>query len=213
MRLYPEKSKILAIAVLASLSAGQVRAAEMSVSAGFEEIIVTAQRREERLQDVPISVAVQSADQLENAVITNLRDITLLTPGLTVTGTGANIQPVIRGVQSQQTDPGNDPNVSVYLDGVYQANQISNNFELADVRQIEVLKGPQGTLFGRNATGGAIRVFTLGPEFETTGKLSLEYGRFNDITARVPDRSVVGRHAAGSIPCFTRIVTATTRSC
>jgi iron complex outermembrane receptor protein len=79
-----------------------------------------------------------------------------------VTGTGANIQPVIRGVQSQQTDPGNDPNVSVYLDGVYQANQISNNFELADVRQIEVLKGPQGTLFGRNATGGAIRVFTLG---------------------------------------------------
>lgn len=148
------------------------------------EVIVTAQRRAERLQDVPIAISVQSGEQLEKAGVTNLRDITTVIPGLSLTGTGTNLQPVMRGVGSQQTDPGNDPNVALYLDGVYQASQIANSFDLPDVQQIEVLKGPQGTLFGRNATGGAIRIFTLEPDFTATGRIRLDYGRFDNVVAK-----------------------------
>ncbi|MBK7249429.1 MAG: TonB-dependent receptor [Gammaproteobacteria bacterium] len=163
-------------------------------------MIVTAQRRAERLQDVPIAITVQSGEQLERAGVINLRDITTVTPGLRITGTGANQQPVIRGVQSQQTDPGNDPNVAIYLDGVYQPNQIANSFDLPDVQQIEVLKGPQGTLFGRNATGGAIRIFTLEPGFTPAGRLSLEYGRFSDVLAKgFVSGPLVGDTVAGSL--------------
>lgn len=167
------------------------------------EVIVTAQRRAERLQDVPIAITVQSGEQLEKAGVTNLRDVTAVVPGLSLTGTGPNLQPVMRGVGSQQTDPGNDPNVALYLDGVYQANQIANSFDLPDVQQIEVLKGPQGTLFGRNATGGAIRIFTLEPDFTPTGRLSLDYGRFDNVIAKgYMSGPLVDDTVAGSLSVF-----------
>lgn len=165
-----------------------------------EEVIVTAQRRAERLQDVPIAITVQSGEQLEKAGVTSLRDLVAVAPGVRIAGAGANTQPSIRGVQSQQTDPGNDPNVAVYVDGVYQANQIANNVDLPDVQQIEVLKGPQGTLFGRNATGGAIRIFTLDPSFTSTGRISLDYGRFSDLTAKgYLSGPLAGEKLAGSL--------------
>jgi iron complex outermembrane receptor protein len=147
-------------------------------------IIVTAQRRSERLTDVPIAIVAQSAEQLDRAGVTNARDLTIVTPGLRFSGNGANAQPAIRGVHSDQTDPGNDANVALYLDGVYQSNQIANNMDLADVERVEVLKGPQGTLFGRNATGGAIRIFTRQPSFTPAGILDVSYGSFSDITAK-----------------------------
>ncbi len=169
----------------------------------LEEIIVTAQRREERLQEVPIAITVQSGEQLDKAGVTNLRDLVVVAPGVRIAGAGANTQPSIRGVQSQQTDPGNDPNVAVYVDGVYQANQIANSLDLPDVRQIEVLKGPQGTLFGRNATGGAIRIFTLEPDFTLTGRVSLGYGRFNDVVAKgYVSGPLLGDTVAASLSAF-----------
>ena len=171
--------------------------------ADLEEVIVTAQRRSERLQEVPIAITVQSGAQLERAGVRNLRDLVLVTPGVRIAGAGANSQPSMRGVQSQQTDPGNDANVAIYIDGVYQANQISNSFDLPDVQQIEVLKGPQGTLFGRNATGGAIRVFTLEPDFTLTGRLSLDYGRFDNVIARgFVSGPLIGDTVAASLSVF-----------
>jgi iron complex outermembrane receptor protein len=150
----------------------------------LSEILVTAERRSERLSDVPIAVVALSSQQMETAGVDSVRDLQVLTPGLITAGNGADFLPSIRGVHSQQTDPGNDSNVSLYVDGVYQPNAIANNMDLADVDRVEVLKGPQGTLFGRNATGGAIRIFTLDPSFTPKGSIDLSYGRFNDATVK-----------------------------
>lgn len=192
---------IIAASALAQSAAGGASAVDGPGE--LEEVIVTAQRRAERLHEVPIAITVQSGEQLDKAGVTNLRDLVAVAPGVRIAGAGANTQPSIRGIQSQQTDPGNDPNVAVYVDGVYQANQIANNVDLPDVRQIEVLKGPQGTLFGRNATGGAIRVFTLEPEFTLTGRVSLDYGRFNNLIAKgYVSGPLVGDTIAASLSAY-----------
>lgn len=150
-----------------------------------QEIVVTAQRRPEGIQTVPIAVAVVTPAQLERGMVTSTRDLSAIVPGISMTGTSSNISPAIRGIHSDQTDPGNDPNVAIYVDGVYQINQLANNMDLPDVSRIEVLKGPQGTLFGRNATGGAIQIFTLEPSMTSpTVHLDASFGRFNDFLAK-----------------------------
>jgi len=150
-----------------------------------EQIIVTAQRRSERLQDVPLAMSIATSAQLESKAITNVRELGRTAPGLYVASSGPNIQPVIRGVYSSQTAPGNDANVSIYIDGVYQPSQVANGMDLPDVNRIEVLKGPQGTLFGRNATGGAIRIFTQEPSLSAfTGNLNLGYGKYNEFVGK-----------------------------
>src|SRR5690606_30943990 len=103
------------------------------------EIVVTAQRREERLRDVPLSVTAQSAEQLSNAGVDTSRDLTRTVPGLNFSFYGAWAQPAVRGVTSTNSSPGVDGGaVAVYLDGVYQPNQQNNAFELPDVQRVEV---------------------------------------------------------------------------
>lgn len=150
--------------------------------AEVEAVTVTAQRRSERLIDVPVSVSVSTGAQLEAAGITNSTDIKLVTPGLNLTQQGSFVQPTIRGVGTSVVGPGADGNVALYIDGVYQAVQAAAMFELNDISAIEVLKGPQGTLFGRNATGGAMVVTTLAPSFNFSGRVSGSYASFNDVT-------------------------------
>lgn len=144
------------------------------------EIIVTAQRRAERLTDVPIAITALTAERLGAAGIVSSNDLAAITPGLQFPTQGAFAQPVIRGVGTTQTGPGADPNVAIYIDGVYQPNQSANIFNFNSVQQVEVLKGPQGTLFGRNATGGAITIRTLNPSFAPEARVAVGYGRFND---------------------------------
>lgn len=175
---------VLHAAVLQAVAAQaqQVTSTEAAASESLQEITVTAQRREERLRDVPISVSVQTGLQLEQAGIKDTRDLTVLTPGLKIDQLGAFTQPSIRGITSEAVQSGNDSNVAIYLDGVYQPSQQANAFDLPDIERVEVLKGPQGTLFGRNATGGAIRVFTKDPVLNrTTGNVGISYGNYNDI--------------------------------
>ncbi|MDP1632710.1 MAG: TonB-dependent receptor [Caulobacter sp.] len=160
-------------------------------AATVTEVIVTAQRRSERLVDVPASLAVITSAQLKDGGVESSRDLRLLTPGLNITSQGTYVQPTIRGVGTTVTGTGADPNVAVYVDGVYISSQGSALFDFNNIEQIEVLKGPQGSLYGRNATGGAIVVTTMAPSLvETSGNLSASYGSFNE----------VGLSAYGNIP-------------
>ena len=148
------------------------------------DIIVTAQRRSERLVDVPMSVTALSSDTLEKSGVISTADLAKVTPGLTMTYFGSNLQPSIRGVTSTGGSLGDNPSVAMYLDGIYQAQQIAAVLDLPDVEQIEVLKGPQGTLYGQNATGGAIIITTRAPSFTPTGKFSASYGNYDDVQLR-----------------------------
>ncbi|MBO9695350.1 MAG: TonB-dependent receptor [Sphingopyxis sp.] len=147
------------------------------------EIVVTAQRRSESLQNVPISITALTADQLASAGVASTQDLTLATPGLLWAKSSNNSQPTIRGIGSRNASAGDEPNVATFIDGVYQPEQATTAQELSNVERIEVLKGPQGTLFGRNATGGAINIVTKKPSFETTGDASLTYGRYDFVKA------------------------------
>lgn len=144
-------------------------------------IIVTAQRRSERLVDVPISITALSGNALEQAGVRSTEDLTAVVPGLNFATNGAFAQPTIRGIGTTVTAAGNDANVAIYVDDVYQPNQVGNFADLVDLEQIEVLKGPQGTLFGRNATGGAIRVTTRRPSFTPEVRMTASYGSFEDV--------------------------------
>lgn len=143
------------------------------------EILVTAQRRSERLQDVPISVTALTQDSLASAGISGTQDLAQVTPGLVFARSSAFAQPTIRGIGSRSGGLGDEPNVATYIDGVYQPLQATNAQELSAIDRVEVLKGPQGTLFGRNATGGAINILTRKPEFNFAGDVSATAGEFS----------------------------------
>jgi iron complex outermembrane receptor protein len=144
--------------------------------ATMSEVVVTAQKRSERLLDVPMSVAAVSGAQLTNTGAKSMDDLRQVTPGLLTVNNGFAFLPQIRGIQSSGTSPGDATNVALYFDDVSAGAPIAGLFDLADIDHIEVLKGPQGTLFGRNATGGAIRVLTKTPSFTPEGSLSADYG-------------------------------------
>jgi iron complex outermembrane receptor protein len=142
---------------------------------GDQDILVTASRRSERLMSVPISVSAIGERLLEDGGGTTTRDLGQFVPGLTTTSFGLYFNPAVRGISSTGS-AGDDNNVSLYVDGVYMAAASGNILNLKNVERIEVLKGPQGTLFGRNATGGAIRVFTKDPGQTTEFEATANYG-------------------------------------
>ncbi len=148
-----------------------------------EDIIVTAQRRSERLIDVPISITTVAAQDIERAGGEAVENLTKTVPGVYIQRAVYGVSPTVRGVGSTLGTLGGEQNVSIYLDGVYQADASANTFDLANISSVEVLKGPQGTLFGRNATGGAMLVTTLDPSFTPGGKVNLSYERFNQVRA------------------------------
>lgn len=148
----------------------------------LEEVIVTAQRREEKLKDVPIAITAVTSNQLEEAGVSNSMALTTITPGLNFVSQGAYAEPTIRGIGTAITGAGADANVAIYVDGVYQPSQAANAFEFNNIERIEVLKGPQGTLFGRNATGGAITVTTKKPSYSPQGEASIGYGNLDAVT-------------------------------
>ncbi len=151
----------------------------------FGDIIVTAQRRSERLRDVPLTISAKSGDDLERTGVSNVRELSIAVPGLSFTTQGSFAQPSIRGVQTTVSQAGGDSPVAIYVDGLYQANQLGNLFDLPDIERVEVLKGPQGTLFGRNATAGAVAIHTKSPSMDSvTGKISASAGYFTGSKAR-----------------------------
>jgi iron complex outermembrane receptor protein len=173
-----------AIAIFLSAAPASAQDAAAPVAAesqvGLSEIVVTAQRRAENMQDVPISVTAVTSEALGTAGSYNVLDLEKVAPGLQVYQTGTAVLPFIRGIGSNQSTNGFESPVAIYVDGIYQANKSGNNFDLANIERIEVLKGPQGTLFGRNATGGAISIVTKDPGSETEINVEGGYGRFNE---------------------------------
>ena len=187
----------LAIAGMYSFSSvaafGQVAAADAVVTdpvnalddaSGDGEIIVTAQRRAERQVDVPITVTTLGSEQLETANVEDLSDISRLTPSLRFDYGGAFAQPTIRGIGTSVTTSGGGANVGIYIDGFYSPNPLAADSQLMNVQSIQVLKGPQGTLFGRNTTGGAILIQTSEPSEEPAAQFKTSYARFNDFKAQ-----------------------------
>jgi iron complex outermembrane receptor protein len=142
-------------------------------------VIVTAERRPENIQAVPISVSVLSADEVRSLNLRETLDLSTAVPGLNFTQQGIGATPFIRGVGAMSGAIGNEAPVSVYLDGVYIAAPTAAVFSLRDVQQIEVLKGPQGTLFGRNATGGVIQVARREPTSDPAAELRLQLSSYS----------------------------------
>ncbi len=167
-------TSVIALAAMPAFAQTDAPAQSADPAAGGD-IIVTAQRRSERLQDVPAAVTAQTAEQLQSANITNARDLTLVTPGLRVEANGINAQPALRGVSSTLGSSNAENNVATYVDGVYQPNITGAFFSLPDVENIQVLKGPQGSLYGRNATGGVILINSRSPSFTPQLDLGLSW--------------------------------------
>lgn len=160
--------------------------------ATMEEVLVTAQRRSESIEAVPIAMTLQTAEDLRKSGVVDIRDIGTLVPGLSFLGQGAIAIPTIRGVQSFSGQAGTEQPTAMYIDGIYQPNQWSNYFDLVDIERLEVLKGPQGSLYGRNSMGGAINITTVKPQYETKGKLSVKYGQYNGSDEDGADKSIGG---------------------
>lgn len=135
----------------------------------LEEVVVTAQKRQESLQDTPISLAAFGSEALEAKGIHTLADLRANVPNLQLTPHPSNttaLRVFMRGVGNNDTQVSQDPSVAVYLDGVYVARSQGLSMEVADIERVEVLRGPQGSLYGRNATGGAINFITRAPTLE-----------------------------------------------
>lgn len=145
--------------------------------AQLEEVTVTAQHREQNLQDIPISVTALSADEIEEAQIFGAADIAYKVPGMSYTEFSPGQAMIsMRGIMSADDGAGMDNSVVMFLDGVYIGRLANINFEMFDLERIEVLRGPQGTLFGRNAIGGAINVTSTRPSDELTAKAQVSAG-------------------------------------
>jgi iron complex outermembrane receptor protein len=186
------KSAIIKLALatttaLTVMTPAMAQQAATSTNGGLEEIVVTAQKREQSVQDVPIAVTAVTQETLLANRITSVNDLSSIAPGVIVKPSAGGIQvPVftIRGQQSYGVVAGSDKQVSIYLDGVYLSSPRGSIFDLPDVARLEVLRGPQGTLFGRNATAGAVSVVTRDPSGEFGGKLEGTYGNHDQYRIR-----------------------------
>ena len=150
---------------------------------GLADIVVTAQRREQSLQKVPISVAALSSEMIRSSGITNTESLQVAVPSLTVTRITASTQFFIRGVGTAGGQAGQEGAVATFLDGVYLPSMNSSTFALGNVERIEVLKGPQGTLYGRNATAGAVNVISRDPKAAPEMQFDIGYGNLETVEA------------------------------
>jgi outer membrane receptor protein involved in Fe transport len=176
---------------------------------GIEEIIVTARRREESVQDVPISITALSAEDMKAFGVRNLADMEGIVPGLNMGGGGNGVKkdsnPFIRGVGQRETKVTLDPAVGTYIDGIFIARTAGAMFDVAGLESVEVLRGPQGTLFGRNTTGGAISLTTKKPTNDASASISSNVGNYgrSDVSLMVnaplvPDQ-LFGRLTVASV--------------
>ncbi|MEM6808981.1 MAG: TonB-dependent receptor [Pseudomonadota bacterium] len=186
-----------AAVVLSSLSGQALAQSEPFL----EEIVVTAAKREQTLQEVPIAVSVTDAETIEKAQIQDVLDLQTVVPSLRVTQlqSSANTNFLIRGFGNGANNPGIEPSVGVFIDGVYRSRTASAISDLPNLERVEVLRGPQSTLFGKNASAGVISVVTRAPQYEWGGNASLLAGNFGAIIARGDVTGPLGENVAFSL--------------
>ena len=174
-----------AVAVVAGLMAAGAAQAQDTAPNYVDEVVVTAQLREQSLQDVPIVVTSVSAQQLQDAGIRDIKDLTIATPGLTVTSTSSAAVTTarIRGIGTVGDNAGLESSVGVVIDGVYRPRNGVAFTDLGEPDRIEVLKGPQGTLFGKNTTAGVINVITKRPTFNLSAASEVGVSNFDGFGA------------------------------
>lgn len=162
-------------------------AGEAAVEEDFgNEIIVTASKRAQTLQDTPIAVSVTTAESIERSQVRDLIDLQTLVPSLRVgqLQSSANTNFIIRGFGNGANNVGIEPSVGVFIDGVYRSRSAAQIGDLPNIQRVEVLRGPQSTLFGKNASAGIISIVTQQPQFEFGGSAEVSYGNFNAIIAK-----------------------------
>jgi len=176
------------LSLISAALCGQLLSQTGYAAPALEEVIVTAEKREETLRDVPISIAAFTEETLENLGITDLKSIAANVPNLAIsefTGSPTTIRMFIRGVGQNDVQVTQDPSVALYMDGVYIGSSAGTAFDSADLQRVEVLRGPQGTLYGRNATGGALNLITHRADPEAfTFRQTLSAGNFDYFRSR-----------------------------
>jgi iron complex outermembrane recepter protein len=190
-------ASLAALSGVAFAQQAPVAAEEAQPEAEEEVVIVTATKREQTLQSVPVAVSVTSADTINKAQVRDLNDLQTLVPSLRVSTnqSSANSTFIIRGFGNGANNAGIEPSVAVFIDGVYRSRAGSAIGDLPNLQRVEVLRGPQSTLFGKNASAGVISVVTRKPKFEWGGSGEVSYGNFNalvlkgDITGPINDKA------------------------
>ncbi|MGE0113271.1 MAG: TonB-dependent receptor [Steroidobacteraceae bacterium] len=172
-----------------SVKRGKEQAVNPFDSGALEEIVVTARRREEKLQDTPVSITALTAEGLERQQINGTEDLDMVTPGLQfasyapISGNNSAAQVFIRGIGQIDPTPAVDPGVGIYIDDVYMGRSVGGVMEFRDIAGVQILRGPQGTLFGRNTIGGAVLLQTVDPGREFSADFRLKTGSDNLIEA------------------------------
>jgi len=191
MRTSVSKNNLKTIFLLSGATIVFASVPEVSAQAVGDEIIVTAQKREQNVQDVPIAIQVIGDKFIDDLAADNISDVSQFIPGLEV-GATSPTQPryKIRGINTSDFGIGTDPAVGVYVDGVYSARSGAAVLSFGDIERIEVLKGPQGTLFGRNSAAGAVSIVTKKPTQELEGHITGRLGNYGkrrvEATVNVP---------------------------
>ena len=200
----PLGRKTLSFAVALSLAASAAAHAQAPAAAQDEEaktlagLTVTAQKREEAMQDVPISITALPEQLLQDTGVRDIKDVQLLVPGLTVSSTQSEVQTVarIRGIGTVGDNAGLESSVGVVIDGVYRPRNGVGFGDLGEVERIEVLKGPQGTVFGKNTSAGVINVITRRPDYNTKVEGELTIGDYGAVGAAGSFNTALGENAA-----------------
>lgn len=196
------------VALTAPVTAQQTQNPPTDESAvQLDAVTVTAQRREEQSQKTPMTLTVISGEQLDRMQVTRVDDLRTVTPNIIVeqnTGTSSGAKIIMRGVGADESMFTNDPAIAMYVDDVYIPRQNGAMFDLYDVERIEVLRGPQGTLYGRNATGGAIRYITRKPTGEDRLEFNANVGNFGRRDARATAATRLGESLDVTAAVLTR---------
>lgn len=153
----------------------------------LDDVIVTARRRTETLRDAPISISVLSGENAEQRGLARIKDLAAAVPNFTISDAGSTNSSttiVLRGISSNARNAGFEAGVGVYVDGVFTGRPASFNQDLVDIERIEVLRGPQGTLFGKNTIAGAVNITTVKPDYEFGGTAAVEFGNYGLFTGR-----------------------------
>lgn len=168
----------------------------------IEEVVVTAQKRTESAQDVPITMAAFAGQRLEDSGFDNFADLTMMSPSLQIGNFGSVTFINMRGIGNENTTAGGDPGVALHYDGVYLGRPVAYLFTAFDSERVEILRGPQGTLYGRNATGGSINYVTKKPTNRLEGELDLTVGDYDWLRTRAVINLPLGERARSRLVAF-----------